>query len=373
MKIEEELLEKDGEDEAQILYPEDLKGFEIGIRESQFSVFEILRRYQKGQVILNESFQRNFVWNKKQMSRFIESLLLDLPIPPLYFNQTIENEYIVVDGLNRLSTLVCFLEKMKDDDDFQGKENFKLEGLEGLSYLNGKTYDDLAEYIGYQARIEDKNLNTYIIKPSVKLPIIYDIFDRINTGGTKLNRQEVRNALRGGRSSKLLRKLAQKPYFLEAIDNGISDKRLKAQETVLRILSFMIFDHQKDYNGNISDFLDRSMDRINKMPEQEIEFYEQGFERIMKRSFQIFSINNFRLKKQDGSRTAINLAVMDSVCHFIHSVSDEFLTSNKTRIQENYNTLQENSDYSKVTKQATGDKKNVTERFHLAKQILSQT
>lgn len=356
-------------DDVEILYPDDLKGFEVGIREDKFSVFEILRRYERGQIILDESFQRNFVWKKEQMSKFIESLLLDLPIPPLFFNQTIDNKYIIVDGRQRISTLISFLGKAKAEDNFEFL-NFKLEGLNGLKYLNGKTYKNLEEYEGYQAKIEDKNFNIYIIKPSVKLPIIYDIFDRINTGGTKLNKQEVRNALRAGKATKLLKKLSQKDYFLRAIDNGISDERMKVQETVLRILCFLMFDYNKHYKGNMSDFLDNGMQEINTMPDENINNLEVKFKRLMVKSFEIFEKNNFRIISE--TRRTINLAVMDSVCNFIHTQSDEFIDNNKTKIRQNMEELLNNSIYIDAVSKSTGGEEKLKTRFSLAKAILSK-
>jgi hypothetical protein len=245
-----------------------------------------------------------------------------------------------------------------------------LQGLKGLHDLNGKNFKDLKEQ-GLQARIEDKNFNIFIIKPSVKMPIIYDIFDRINTGGTKLNKQEVRNALLAGESTKLIKRLCQTDYFKKATNEGISDKRMKDQETVLRILCFLIFNYQTDYKGNISEFLEDGMRKLNKMPFEEINSLEKQFQRIMTKSFELFGKSNFRLSSEKGNNP-INLAVMDSICHFIVNTSDEFLEKNKEKININYQILLQNKDYLEAVSLATSTKEKVITRFNIVKKILSQ-
>ncbi len=357
------------ETEENFIYPENLRGFEIGIKDGNFSVYELVRQYQNGRIILDAEFQRNLVWTKKDMSRFIESIILDLPIPALFFNQTVENKYIVVDGRQRISTLISFLGKAKENDVFEHL-NFKLTGLKGLPHLNGKTYQDLKEYIGLQARIEDKALNIFVIKPSVKLEIIYDIFDRINTGGTRLNKQEVRNALLAGKSNQLLKDLAQTDYFQEAINEGISDKRMKAQETVLRVLSFMIFDYEKEYKGSMSNFLEMGMKELNKTDDNKIEELKNRFEKVMKLSYSIFEENNFSLQLNEKFKR-INLSIMDSICHFLDTTNENFIEDNKEKIRKNYETLVNETNYIKAVTLATSSKEKVQERFYLAKTILS--
>ncbi|WP_338815729.1 DUF262 domain-containing protein (plasmid) [Bernardetia sp. Wsw4-3y2] len=372
---DKQIIEKDSdidekeETDENVIYPKDLRGFEIGIQEDKFSVYELLRQYQNGRIILDAEFQRNLVWNKNDMSRFLESVILGLPIPALFFNQTIDNEYIVVDGRQRLSALISFLGTAKKDDVFEHL-NFKLRGLQGLKHLNGKTYKDLKEYVGLQARIENKALNIFVIKPSVKLDIIYDIFDRINTGGTKLNKQEVRNALLAGKSNQLLRDLVQTDYFQKAINEGISDKRMKAQETVLRVLSFMIFDYETEYKGSMSNFLEMGMRELNKTDDNRIEELKNRFEKVMRLSHSIFEENNFSLQLNEKSKR-INLSIMDSVCHFLDTTDEYFIETHKEKIRKNYETLVNDSDYIKAVTLATSSSEKVQERFYLAKTILS--
>ena len=138
-----------------------------------------------GKLIIDPDFQRNLVWDQEQKSQFIESIILNFPLPPFYINQRNDGKYNIVDGLQRTTTMHAFV-----------NDQFRLQDLEALTYLNGCNFSDLKKLNSdYQTKIEDKKLTIYLIKPSVSIKVVYDIFKRINTNGTPLNRQEVRNCI----------------------------------------------------------------------------------------------------------------------------------------------------------------------------------
>jgi uncharacterized protein with ParB-like and HNH nuclease domain len=128
------------------IYPYDPTEKDIDIRENPHTVYELIRKYDQGRLITNPEFQRNLVWKPEQKSKFIESILLNFPLPPWYINQAVNGKYIVVDGLQRTSTLNEYL-----------KDKFALQGLKALPHLNGNKFSELEHIPGnYQARIEDK-------------------------------------------------------------------------------------------------------------------------------------------------------------------------------------------------------------------------
>lgn len=98
-----------------------------------------------------------------------------------------------------------------------------------------------------------------MIPYSASSKVVYDIFERVNTGGTQLNRQEIRNCIFAGKATKLLKKLSEQEYFKQAIDYGFSPKRMKDRELILRYLAFKIFDDNEDYQGDMSDFIEEAM------------------------------------------------------------------------------------------------------------------
>lgn len=349
------------------LYPYDPTKEDIDIREDPQTVFELIRKYKQGKLIIDPDFQRNLVWGIEQKSRFIESVILNFPLPPWYVNQSKEGKYIIVDGLQRTTTLYEFIEYPK----------FELKGLKALPRLNGYTFDSLADLEGdYQAKIEDKKLTLYTIRPSVSSKVVYDIFNRINTGGTKLNQQEVRNCIFSGKSTKLLKELSEQDYFRKAIDQGISPKRMKDREVILRYLAFQIFDYQTEYEGDMSLFLEKVMKTINLMSNEEIEELKKNFKLVMLFTYNIFSNNNFRLpttdKQGNHRRGRINVALLESVGYFFSLKIKEYINFilQKERIKQNFQKLLKNPDYLDAIKSGTSSKAKVITRFNLAQQIL---
>jgi hypothetical protein len=336
----------------------------LDIQEDKFSIFEYMRKYDRKQLVVNPDYQRNVVWKTAQMSRFIESIMLNFPLPPMYLNQRTDGNFAIIDGLQRTTTLHLFM-----------KDKFVLKDLQTLNYLNGKKFSEIPE--AFQTRIEDKNLNIYILKPSTPIEVIYELFDRINTGGTPLNRQEVRNCIFIGKATDLLRELAASKEFIMATNSGIDAKRMKDQEAVLRYLAFYLFDYNTIYQGDLSPFVENAMRSINKMKTEEIERLKTDFLRVMKWAAEIFQEKAFRIPvyHEDGSiklKGFINISILESVCYFFSKYSDEFLQKNAKKIAQNYDELIQNQDYLNAVKISTGNKQKVRSRFELAEQILSK-
>ncbi len=348
------------------IYPYDPTKTDIDIREDKQSIYQFMRQLDRKQLIIPE-YQRNAVWKPKQKSRFIESIILNFPLPPFYINQRTDGYYLIIDGLQRTTTLHDFI-----------NNKFALSDLEALPSLNNLYFQDLTS--AYQAKIEDKNLMLYVIKPSVPIEVVYELFDRINTGGTPLNRQEVRNCIFLGRATELLKELSEQDYFRRAIDNGVSSTRMKDREVILRYLTFKIFDYEKDYKGDLSAFLEEAMKKINdqkKMGEEEIEILKQDFKRVMKFSYEFFENRNFRypIIDKDGKTTSrgfINTSMFESISYFFSINTDSFLRTHKERIIQNYDELLKNQDYFNAVRFSTGSKAKVIDRFKLAKEILGK-
>src|SRR5262249_44885897 len=141
---------------------------------------------------------------------------------------TDDDKWIVVDGLQRLTSLKRFvLDK-----------NLRLCGLEFLSQLKGKAYDELPR--NFQRRIAETQVTVYLIEKGTPSDVKFNIFKRINTGGLPLSAQEIRHALNQGKVTKLLAQLANSAEFKKATDNSIRDDRMADREFVLRFLAFTI-------------------------------------------------------------------------------------------------------------------------------------
>ncbi len=356
IETDDDTWEDDAEDDS--LYPYDPTTADIDIREEPHSIYDFMRKYDQGKLIIDPDFQRNLVWKQDQKSQFIESVILNFPLPALYVNQRTDGKYNIVDGLQRTTTLHQFL-----------NNEFSLSKLEALTDLNGSNFSELIQRDEeYQTKIEDKKLTVYVIRPSVPIKVVYDIFKRINTNGTPLNRQEVRNCIYTGKSTHVLKDLAGKSYFKKAIGYGISSKRMKDREAVLRYLTFRLFDYNT-YKGDMSGFVEDAMKKINRLDLSDINKLYKDFERTMKRSYEFFGDRNFRYPTEHTKGT-VNMAMIESVGYFFAIKSDDFLNENKERIISNFQKLLDDPGYFEAVRYSTGSKSNVIKRFNKVQEIL---
>ncbi|MCX6580997.1 MAG: DUF262 domain-containing protein [Candidatus Aminicenantes bacterium] len=341
---------------AEGLYPYDPTTSDIDLKEDPHSVFQLMRKYDQGYLVIDPEFQRKLVWKPEQQSKFIESVILNFPLPPFYINQRKDGKFIIIDGLQRTSTLHRYI-----------NNQFELQDLKAIPRLNGKFFSGLDEQL--KVKIEDKKLLLYILKPSVPLKVIYDLFNRINTGGTQLSRQEVRNCIYMGQSTHLLKGLSEAEYFHKAIDNGIKDTRMKDREAILRVLAFSIFDYENDYKGDMSAFLEKAMVEINKMEESKLNELKKQFRQVMELTYRFFGSDNFRYPTPK-SRGRINIAILESISYFFLKNTDEYLLKNKERILRNYKMLIKDQGFADAVGFATGDKTRVIKRFSMVFEVL---
>jgi len=358
IETDEQTRLEDQNDDGESIYAFDPVKENIEIVENPFSVYEYLRQLKKGKIDIHPDFQRNSVWTNEKKCRFIESVLLNFPLPPIYLNETIEATYVVIDGLQRSTALREYYDN-----------EFGLSKLKALPQYDGAKFNDLPEAL--QSKFENKKLSIFSLKPSTPMAVIYDLFDRINTGGTQLNRQEVRNCIYIGKSTELLKSLANKECFRKAIDNGVGSKRMKDREVVLRYLAFRWFDYKTEYTGDMSDFIESAMKKINKLAENKIAEMKNDFERVMGISSEIWGNENFRIPTA-ATRGVINTAILETVCCYLSERSDDYLAKNSPTIKLNYPDLIANPVYNDAVTKSTGNKNKVLNRFRLVFDILDR-
>ncbi len=352
----------DEEDERDLYPPQaatqlhDLSKMEIDVKEVQFSVKEIAQKILRKQFVLTPDFQRKEVWKIPQRSAFIESLLLNYPLPPLYLNQDRAGRYIVVDGLQRSSTVDRFL-----------KNEFPLTGLQKLSWLNGQRFSQLEPML--QSRIEDAQFRCYLLKAAVPIGTIYDIFARINRGGTQLTRQEIRHGILQGASTKLLRRLAEASVYKDWIGFKLHPERMGDEEAALRCIAFRRADLETDYRGNMDDFLNAAMRQLNDEDPEVLADIEREFVRTLKNCHSIIGGDAFRIPTRH-TRGVLNMSVLESVYRYFAVQPEEFLLAHAATIRENYQKLIIDQEYHLAVRWATGNVVAVKQRFRLARERL---
>ncbi|MFK5975639.1 MAG: DUF262 domain-containing protein, partial [Sulfurovum sp.] len=197
---------------------------EVRIQRDMFSVRELKMDYEDKRLMLAPNFQREFVWNLKQKSELIESILMGIPLPMVYFFEGDNGIIQVVDGKQRLTSLFEFL-----DNKYPLSHTLSI-----LSHLRGLRYKELKP--AERTKIARHQFVTQTIIPPTPDKIKFDIFERVNRKGSTLNNQEMRNALYQGKATELLNSLSKNSFFLKATDNHVSPTRMKDKYIVLRFL-----------------------------------------------------------------------------------------------------------------------------------------
>ena len=162
----------------------------VVLEKADRSLSELHRWYKGGRIIIDPEWQRNYVWDSSRASKLIESFLLDIPVPVVYFSKTSSGKYEVIDGLQRLTSVFNFFDN-----------KYKLQKLDIFKQHNGKHFKDLP--IEVQNKLEDSILRSFELLDS-QGDIHFIVFERLNTGGVKLNDMEIRNCLYRGPLNSLI-------------------------------------------------------------------------------------------------------------------------------------------------------------------------
>ena len=333
MEAEKEWLAEDGVDDAgtisvntdiesntETIYP----ARNIKIDRVQFSIFELKRRYDKGLICLDPDFQRNEVWSTRQKSELIESVVMGIPLPLIYLAETMEGKLVIVDGRQRLTTFFRYLDN-----------EFSINGLKIMIELNACKFRDLendAKKSKYATEIEDFQLVIQIIKYPTPDRVRFDIFDRVNRGGTPLNNQEMRNALYQGPATRLLNELAASDAFKDATGHSVSPLHMKDKYIILRALSFYLW--KKDilkkkngekvvYRSDIEEFLGYSMEYLNWVDDDSREDLKSLFFEAMKRCYDTLGENAFRIPTDSGRRRPVSMTLFESLFYFVTLIEEK--------------------------------------------------
>lgn len=333
----------------------------IDIKFSQMIISAILDRIKYNEIDFESDFQRKAgLWDRKQKSQLIESILLKIPLPAFYFDATNDDKWIIIDGLQRISTLKEFVVDKK----------LKLTGMEFLHDLNGKKFDQLPRSL--QRRIGETNITAYIVNPATPPNVKYNIFKRINTGGLVLEPQEIRNALFQGAATTFLKRLSNSKAFVNATCNSIKSDRMADREFCLRYIAFTTVPLE-NYRGNIDDHLNETMELINKMSQIELLGIESNFNVVMCYSEKIFGKYAFRKMADDGRRRPINKAIFEAwsnVLFHLNKIEKEKLCYNNKLLIKHFINLCD--DYNFQSNLRSSDKSSVINRINSIKEIVKR-
>lgn len=300
--------------------------FELTTTPNDFNTLTLIS-FIRSKVFKIPSFQRHFVWDIKKSSKLIESLLIGLPIPQIFLYEKGKNEFLVIDGQQRLMSLYYFFsgrfpkmekrselrkifdthgyipEHILSDDDFFVKFNLRLDGIaDGQpNKFNGRNYETLGDF---QTTLNLATIRNMVIKPVAQDSedgAMFEIFNRLNSGGVNLAPQEIRMSLYHSDFMELLVKLNEHPQWRTILAKKIIDVRLNDVEALLR--SFAMALYLDKYKSSVSGFLNNFSNSTKKFNNQQIDFYEKLWNSFMDACADL-SEEHF---KTGGSRLSITL------------------------------------------------------------------
>lgn len=295
----------------------DSKIKEIKVTPLDISFNEIADMYVDGELIIKPDYQRTFRWDIQKQSRFIESLLLEMPIPPIYVIEIESGKYELIDGLQRISTYLCFRDLYKNesttetentvnipvddesdgdtyddqDDTSKTKNGFSLIGCDIVPELNGLTYEDLPSALKIKAK--RSFIRMEVLRKGINPELKYHMFKRLNTGGEKLSAQEIRNCsirMVDSRFIDFIISLSTYDNFCETISR-VSQPQLSkkfAEELVLRF--YALKNGFDKFSHKIDTFLTEYMEEVAKCDALGTPFFDYDTEAsIFKATFDILN------------------------------------------------------------------------------------
>ena len=297
---------------------------------ADYTVDSLVNRMGTGAFIVPE-FQRRFIWSKTHASRFIESLLMGLPVPGIFlYKRPHDGKHLVIDGQQRLKTLQSFYKGIFRES------KFRLNGVR--EPWNGQTYDGLDS--DDQLRLDDSIIHSIIFSqenPKDTIDSIHFVFERINSGGIRLSPQEIRNCIANGDFTKLTNQLNQHDSWRHIYGNPSS--RSKDQELITRVLAFL--ERGDKYERPMATFLTNFTKDMNEATPQKLASLKRSFEETSDLCWEALNGSAFRPVR------ALNAAVLESVMSavarrlrkqeppptsaVVKSAYDELLASDKFR------------------------------------------
>jgi len=341
---------------------------------------EISSMYDGGELEIRPAYQRLFRWNATQQSQFIESLLLGLPIPPIFVIETEARKYELIDGLQRVSTYLRFTGVLAD------KTKLKLSNCDIVPELNSLTIDDLSPAL--RIKVKRSYVKMYIIKKESLPRIKYDMFKRLNTGGSLLEAQEIRNStirFLDETFIDFIQKLSKDKNFKSCL-GYVQDYLLERQfddELVLRFFTLKngnLKHYQKGGLETLADFLTKyAEDVATKTVIFDYETEEGVFTKTFEVLNKVMGKNAFSKDEQSRQFLAFHYEAISVAITSISTKVDVKNTTHITKLKENLSALKQDTSFQEATgnkgrKQTSGEDylKFLDKRISIAKSFISK-
>jgi len=357
--------EEDGQIELESIESEERErdvtplSYDLSIYPADYTLDVLYNKWKKEEIVIPQ-LQRRYVWSMSRASRLIESFMMGLPVPPVFFFLRPDQKYLVIDGRQRLESIFQFFGGHFGHSDKPGRRAFRLDGINPQNHrLYNKSFEELGE--DDQRRLQNTVLRAIIVRqvhPSDDDTSIYHIFERLNTGGVTLTDQQVRNCAYHGKLNDLLVDLNKYENWRRVLGKTAPDP---AQKDVGLILRYMSLLHSgSEYKKPMKDFLSQFMSRHKDPPEEFLAEEERRFKTVCDTLVDSLGDRPF------NPQGALNPSVFDSIFVAFAKHPDTVPED----IQKKFQRLRENKDFIQYAGSATTDVGVVQKRLKLAEDIL---
>jgi hypothetical protein len=354
---EPEELDVEGEE---IEEQEALVTYDITSYPADLTLWGIREMWEQGDIIIPD-FQRNYVWTMAQASLLIESFLVGLPVPQVFLYIDEKNKSLVIDGQQRILSCVYFFEGFFGDENTQGKRQvFRLTGLDPRSPYANLRYEDLSEPDQRKLRgAVLRAINIRQLSPKTGHTSIYHIFERLNTGGTPLKAQEIRNCVFRGELVTVLKDLNRNPDWRKILGKKTFDKHQKDVELVLRVFA-LSGRGWKSYEKPMKEFLNRAMVDNRDAKSKKVRDFVPQFEKAVRILARDLGSKPFHV------RGPLNSSALDSVMSVVIDGVDRVPMD----LDRRYDQLKRDTAFMQATSYGTSDVPVLQTRFERARLLL---
>lgn len=396
-----EIFADEDNDNTESLYPSE--NFKLTTTPNDFNISTIISFLDAG-IFKIPDFQRNYVWDKNKASKLIESLLIGLPIPQMFLYEKARNEFFVIDGQQRLMSIYFFIKgrfpkenaRLLLRDNYSKGEFIKEEFLRDNKYFSNfslnldtnnspnrnrfhaQEYRSLAP--DDRITLDLSTIRNMIIKPSAdsdeNVQSMFEIFNRLNSGGVNLNAQEIRTSLYSSEFLKEMNEMNENVVWRKIILNKERrDLRLKDVESILRLFSMLLAGYDSilyrnnnidkvEYQNSIVGFLNNVANALKYISTQDVIFYADLWDRFFE---ELSKLDSYDLNFSDDKNARVSITFLEAIFFGVCRKACLTRDLNKIRITELYlSKLKGNDDFRNSSIGKTTSKNNITNRLKIA-------
>ena len=328
-----------------------------------FSVFSLVE-FMSGEspkIILEVPFQRNFIWKEGRASQLVESLIMNVPIPPLYFAEEENGKWLVIDGLQRLNSIIRF-----------AQNEYELQDLEIIKELENAKFKDLPPKA--KSLLNDALMRVNVIKKDSHPDIKYDIFMRLNKGSVSLNHQELRNCLYRGHLNDQLREFVEKDKSFQAVLN-LKKPHSRFLDVELIFRFFALEDklaenengdyHIDQYSGRMVNFINGYMEEASKFSLEKAKKKREQFAELIQKILTVFPVKE-AFKDPTAKKQRFNRGIAEVLLLSFNRYSIEQIEENKEAIKALLiDKINNDADFKKALSQSTSNTDVINSRVNL--------